>query len=46
MKKLVKYVDILKNTGVKNYKSMLTKEELDLLEDYEHFKKKGYIKDF
>ena len=46
MKKIKKYVEILEKTGVKNYKAMLTKDELELLEDYEHFKKKGYIKDF
>ena len=45
MKKVAKYVDILEQTGVKNYKKMLTKEELELYEDYQHFKKKGYIKD-
>ena len=38
MKKLVKYVDILKKTKVENYKKMLSKEELEMLEDYEHFK--------
>ena len=46
MKKVAKYVDILEQTGVKNYKKMLTKEELELYEDYQHFKKKGYIKDW
>lgn len=25
---------------------MLSKEELEMLEDYEHFKKKGYEKEF
>ena len=45
MKKVAKYVEILQKTNVKNYKKMLTKEELESYEDYLHFKKKGYLKD-
>ena len=42
MKNIVKFAKILEKSGIKNPKFILSKEEQELLKDYEYLKKMGF----